>query len=78
MSILRPSEPVTVGDLEIESIDRIHVHVEQVSGQIVGMAWKEPVSVTVRTRGGTWVLGLERDERPPWDSSGEVVTDDSV
>ena len=71
MSILRPSEPVTVGDLEIESIDRVHVLVEQAPGRIVGIAWKEPVSVTVRAPGGTWLVSLESGEHRPSDGSGE-------
>jgi hypothetical protein len=71
MSLPRPSERVTVGDVDIEASDRMHVHVEQVSGQIVGMAWKAPASVTVRTPSGTWRVSLERGECLCWDSSEE-------
>ena len=50
---------VTVGDLEIESTERIVVRVERVCGGIVGLALKHPVSIVVRSPAGTWRLDLQ-------------------
>jgi hypothetical protein len=52
---------VTVGDLEIESTERIVVRVERVCDGIVGLALKQPVSIVVRSPGGTWRLDLQAD-----------------
>jgi hypothetical protein len=49
---------VTVGDLEIESTERIVVCVERVCDGIAGMALKQPVSIVVRSPAGTWRLTL--------------------
>ena len=49
---------ITVGDLEIEPIERIVVRVECVCGGIVGMAFKQPVSIVVRSPAGTLRLDL--------------------
>jgi hypothetical protein len=53
---------VTVGDLEIESTDRIVVCVERVCDGIVGMASKQPVSIVVRSPAGTWRLTLPYED----------------
>lgn len=60
---LRAGTPVTVGDLEIEPIERIVVRVERVGGAIVGMARKQPVAIIVRSPTGTWSLDLESPEQ---------------
>ena len=52
---------ITVGDLEIEPIERIVVRVEYVCGGIVGMAFKQPVSIVVRSPAGTLRLDLESE-----------------
>jgi hypothetical protein len=52
---------VTVGDLEIESTERIVVRVERVHDGIVGLASKQPVSIVVRSPAGTWTLELESE-----------------
>jgi hypothetical protein len=59
MSDSRPGIPVTVGDLEIEPIERTVVHLEYVCGGIVGVAMKEPVAVIIRSPSGTWRVNLE-------------------
>ena len=60
----RPSgtpRTITVGDLEIEPIERIVVRVEHVCGGIVGMALKQPVSIVIRSPAGTWRLDLDSE-----------------
>ena len=52
---------VTVGDLEIESTERIVLRVERVCDGIVGMALKQPVSIVVRSPAGTWRLDLQSE-----------------
>ena len=54
MSEPRSGTPVTVGDLEIEPIERSVVRVENVCGVIVVVAVKEPVAVVLRSPRGTW------------------------
>ena len=49
MSEPRSGKPVTVGDLEIEPIERVVVRVENVCGVIVVVALKEPVAVILRS-----------------------------
>ena len=56
---------VTVGDLEIESTERIVVRVEHVCGGIVGLAFKQPVSIVVRSPAGTWRLDLQPENDVP-------------
>ena len=58
MSEPRPGKRVTVGDLEIEPIERIVVRVENVCGVIVVVALKEPVAVILRSPRGTWRVDL--------------------
>jgi hypothetical protein len=58
MSEPRPGTPVTVGDLEIEPIERSVVRVENVCGVIVVVAVKEPVAVIIRSPQGTWRVDL--------------------
>jgi hypothetical protein len=52
---------VIVGDLEIESTERIVVRVERVCDGIVGLALKQPVSIVVRSPAGTWRLDLQSE-----------------
>ena len=63
MSYLRSDTRVTVmvGDLEIESTERIVVRVERVCDGIVGLALKQPVSIVVRSPTGTWRLDLQSE-----------------
>jgi hypothetical protein len=61
---------VTVGDLEIESTERIVVRVETACGGIVGLALKQPVSIVVRSPAGTWRLDL--GPSPPGEPSGRA------
>ena len=56
---------VTVGDLEIESTERTVVRVERVCGGIVGLAFKQPVSIVVRSPTGTWRLDLQSEPDVP-------------
>jgi hypothetical protein len=58
MSEPRSGTPVTVGDLEIEPIERSVVRVENVCGVIVVVAVKEPVAVIFRSPQGTWRVDL--------------------
>ena len=58
MSEPRSGTPVTVGDLEIEPIERSVVRVENVCGVIVVVALKEPVAVILRSPRGTWRVDL--------------------
>lgn len=63
MSDPRSSKSVTVSDLEIEPIDRVVVHVENVCGGIVRVALKEPIAIVVRSPAGTWRVGLDSLDR---------------
>ena len=66
MSELRSGTPVTVGDLEIEPIERTVVRVEQACGVFVVVVLKEPVAVILRSPRGTWrvdLASLDVDER---------------
>ena len=58
MSEPRSGTPVTVGDLEIEPIERAVVRVENVCGVTVVVAVKEPVAVIFRSPHGTWRVDL--------------------
>jgi hypothetical protein len=60
MSELRFGPRVTVGDLEIELIEKVVVSVDHVGGGILGVALKEPVAIVVRSPAGTWRVDLER------------------
>ena len=63
MSEPRPGKRVTVGDLEIEPIERSVVRVEHVCGVIVVVAVKEPVAVILRSPQGTWRVDLASLDR---------------
>ena len=65
MSEPRPGTPVTVGDLEIEPIERSVVRVENVCGVIVVVAVKEPVAVIIRSPQGTWRVDLASLDHQP-------------
>ena len=52
---------ITLGDLEIESTERIVVRVERVCDGIVGLTLKQPVSIVVRSPAGTWRLDLQSE-----------------
>ena len=64
MSEPRSGTPVTVGDLEIEPIERSVVRVEHVCGVTVVVAVKEPVAVIFRSPRGTWRVDLASLESP--------------
>ena len=59
MSGPRSSKRFTIGDSEIEVIERVVVRVENVGGAIVGVALKEPTAVIVGSPAGTWRVDLE-------------------
>jgi hypothetical protein len=59
MSELRFGTLITVGDLEIEPIERVVVRVDRVGAGIVGVALKEPVALILRSPAGTWRLDVE-------------------
>lgn len=50
---------IAIGGIEIQTIDRVVIRVEEVVGTIVGVAVKEPIAVIVRSPTGTWRLDLE-------------------
>ena len=54
----RSGTPVTVGDIEIEPIEKTIVRVENVCGVTVVVAVKEPVAVVLRSPRGTWRVDL--------------------
>ena len=58
MSEPRSGTPVTVGDLEIEPIEKTVVRIENICGVIVAVALKEPVAVILRSPRGTWRVDL--------------------
>jgi hypothetical protein len=62
MTAPRSGPTITVGDLEIEAVEKVVVRVEKVCGGIVGAALKEPVAVIVRSPAGTWRVDLEHLE----------------
>ena len=64
MSAPRSGTPVTVGDLEIEPIERSVVRVEKVGGVTVVVALKEPVAVMLRSPRGTWRVDLASLPQP--------------
>jgi hypothetical protein len=59
---------ITIGDLEIETIDKVVVRVEDVWGGIVGVASKEPVAVIIRSPAGTRRVDLEHRDAGTTDS----------
>ena len=63
MSEPRAGKSVTVGDFEIEPIERTVVRVDSIGGAIVAVAMKEPVSVVIRSSRGAWQVNLESPDR---------------
>lgn len=57
-------QPIVIGDLEIEPIERVVVRAERVGTAIVGLARKEPVAVIVRSPNGTWRFDLDNGDCP--------------
>jgi hypothetical protein len=55
---------VTVGELEIEPIERAVLRVEHVCGVIVVVALKEPIAVILRSPRGTWRVDLASLDPP--------------
>ena len=53
---------VTIGGLEIETIESVVVCVEQVCGGIIGRAVKQPVAIIVRSPAGTLRLDLQSED----------------
>jgi hypothetical protein len=62
MSDRRSGQPVTIGDIEIEPIERVIIRLDRVGGGIVGMALKEPIALVFRSPAGTWRVDLDRLE----------------
>ena len=63
MSELRSGTPVTIGDIEIEPIERSIVRVEKVCGVFVVVVLKEPVAVILRSPRGTCRVDLASFDR---------------
>jgi len=61
MNDCRPGQPRTVGDVEIEPIERVVVRVEKAFGGIAAVAFKEPIAVVIRSPAGTWRVELSRN-----------------
>ena len=59
MTSSRSGPTFTIGDIEIEPIERVVVRVEDVCGAIIGVALKEPVAVIIRSPQGTRRVDLE-------------------
>ena len=59
MTDRRRGQPIVIGEIEIEPIERVVVRVERVGAAIVGLALKEPVAVIVRSPEGTWRIALD-------------------
>lgn len=59
MNVQRHGTTVTVGDLAIEPIERVLIHVEQVGGAVVGFAERVPVALVLRSPTATWRVRLE-------------------
>ena len=59
MNVERVGKSVTVGDVEIEPIERVVARVEIVGGNIIGVALKVPVAVVVRSPARTWRVDFE-------------------
>ena len=55
----RAGPTFNIGDVEIETIEKVVVHVDHVGGGIVGVALKEPVAVIIRSPAGTQRVDLE-------------------
>jgi hypothetical protein len=63
---------VTVGEIQIEPIENVVVHVQRVAGAIVGMALKRPVAVVIHTPAGSWRVDLEQSSRAEGGRGGEA------
>jgi len=71
MTDRRRGQPIAIGDLEIEPIERVVIRVERVGTAIVGLVRKEPVAVIVRSPEGTWRITLDDVDWPdPPESHG--------
>jgi hypothetical protein len=78
MNDCRPGQPRTVGDVEIEPIERVVVRVEKAFGGIAAVAFKEPIAVVIRSPAGTWRVELashvdrrsEPDDATTWRGVG--------
>jgi hypothetical protein len=60
----RRGQPIVIGNLEIEPIERVVVRAERIGTTIVGLARKEPVAVIVRSPNGTWRIDLDKRDWP--------------
>jgi hypothetical protein len=49
---------IAVGDLSIDPVAKVVVHVEQVGSGIVGLAVKRPTAIIVRSQRGTFRIEL--------------------
>ena len=59
MSRTQPGQPVVIGNLVIEPVERTFIDVRRIGDSIVGVAQKAPVAVVIRTPSGTWTVDLE-------------------
>jgi hypothetical protein len=59
MNVQRVGKSVTVGDVEIEPIESVVARVENVGGNIIGVAMKFPVAVVIRSPTRTWRVDFE-------------------
>ena len=64
MTDRRRGQPIVIGEIEIEPIERVLIRVERVGTAIVGLARKEPVAVIVRSPEGTWRIALDDVDWP--------------
>ena len=72
MIVQRVGKSVTVGDLEIEPIERSVARVEYVGGIIIGVASKEPVAIVIRSPAGSWRIDVDTRIPPsPRDASAK-------
>ena len=52
-------ERPSIGDIELQTLDRVTIRVDELGGTLVGVATKEPIAVVIRTATGTWRVDLE-------------------
>jgi hypothetical protein len=60
----RTGLPVTIGDVVVEPIERVLIHIERLGSAVVGFALKEPVAIVVRSSAGSWRIELDRRGNP--------------
>lgn len=56
----RAGRPVTIGDIVLEPVERVIVHVDAFGRtMLTGLAVKTPVAVVVRSPAGIWRIELD-------------------